>query len=533
MAITTPPRRHLIPAPLAAACLLGSMLFAVTNIKPTYQSLLRGAVEMTPATPESIEEPRRQLSISTFLDPKSTMVRSDAPILGDSASSGNMPNVIYLQHESLSGAIMLNTDEGVAATPFFNKMKNENDDFYVFEHGRTVSGITIDAFPALMSGCAPYTQDSVKWLHEKGRPIGYNFKSRGYNTASFSSRALDDDMKKGHWSMLYDVIVGGMDYVVDPLKMKWKLENAEGSDDRKMLPLIEEWIKGLESGKPFYAQMYNFNQHYPHVKDKSKPGFSHRYFDSLATTDEFLETLFDILARTGHLENTIVVGSGDHGEDPFKAKYVRLKALDSNILHAAHYIYYPKHLMPNQASADIMRKNTQQMTHTLDMHPTVSSILNGGYYDPLEVVPKGCITGVDLTSVPIPNDRVVISWNHVSAYTMKKLPAQFWALSTRDSSGKDWSLYHRYAKKSYKEINQGKNDWYVLEYGECTRNTKDSKNYCSSDKLSKSQTELFQRAVEWVKHTPMLKEGIGDSKLVKKFVDKVKWKETGEYDVMA
>mmetsp|Transcript_28240 Transcript_28240/g.45902 ORF Transcript_28240/g.45902 Transcript_28240/m.45902 type:complete len:168 (+) Transcript_28240:2-505(+) len=167
------------------------------------------------------------------------------------------------------------------------------------------------------------------------------------------------------------------------------------------------------------------------------------------------------------------------------------------------------------------------------MHPTISSILHGGYYNPLEVVPEGCITGVDLTSVPIPDDRVVISWNHVSSYTLSKLPAEFWGLSTRDSNGKDWSLYHRLGKKKLVNIKQDKDNWYVLEYGECTRNTKDLKNYCSSAKLSESQTELFKRAVEWVKHTPMLKEGIGDSKLVQKFVDKVKWKETGEYDVMS
>jgi len=54
------------------------------------------------------------------------------------------------------------------------------------------------------------------------------------------------------------------------------------------------------------------------MRDKNKEQASHRYFDSLKTTDDFLKGLFDILARTGRLENTIIVGSGDHGEDPFK-----------------------------------------------------------------------------------------------------------------------------------------------------------------------------------------------------------------------
>lgn len=51
-------------------------------------------------------------------------------------------NVIYIQHESLSGSIMLNTDEGVRATPFFHDKMQNDTDFYVFGSTRAVSGNT-------------------------------------------------------------------------------------------------------------------------------------------------------------------------------------------------------------------------------------------------------------------------------------------------------------------------------------------------------------------------------------------------------
>lgn len=125
-----------------------------------------------------------------------------------------------------------------------------------FEHVRTGSGITIDALPALTTGCLPYTDEGVAWAHAPGRSIGHDFRDAGYPTASFSSRSLDNTMRSGQWKMLYDVLAGGMDRTVDPIAMGWKNSNAEGDEDRKMLPLFEEWLGTIEDGKtPFYAQV--------------------------------------------------------------------------------------------------------------------------------------------------------------------------------------------------------------------------------------------------------------------------------------
>lgn len=454
------------------------------------------------------------------------------------SGGGRGPNVIFLQHESLSGSIMLNTDQGVAAMPFFQDMMHNDPNMYVFEGARTGSGNTIDALPALMTGCLPYDEAAIGWVHEYGRTIGYDFKSRGYSTASFSSRALDRTITSGLWSMLYDLLVGGMDKVVDPLSMNWSRDNAEGSDDRKMLPEFEGWLAefdnatstttggGAQQRSLFYAQFYNFNQHYPYLKDPKNKAQTHRYFDSLTTTDEFLKRLFEILDRTGRLENTIIVGSGDHGEDPFKENYVRLSAFNSNVLHTASYIYYPKNLMPNPAMGERLRRNTQKMSYTLDMYPTIQSIINGGSYDYLQHAHHGCITGVDLTAVDIPDDRVTISWNMVTSQIAKKGPAQLWALSTKDpATGKELSLYHRKFHSNHPRLKQGKDNWYVLKFNECTRDTSAS-NLCI-DEVNENDKEIFRGAVDWIKNTPMLGGGVRTSKLVEFFSSMVKYEETG------
>merc|ERR1719253_1262222 len=427
-------------------------------------------------------------------------------------------NLIYLHHESMSGAIALGPEEGRAAMPWFQEKMHNDPDFYVFEHVRTGSGITIDALPALTTGCLPYTDEGIAWAHAPGRSIGHDFRDAGYPTASFSSRSLDNTMRSGQWKMLYDVLAGGMDRTVDPIAMGWKNSNAEGDEDRKMLPLFEEWLGTIEDGKtPFYAQFYNFNQHSPYVKDKNNEAYSHRYFDSLRTTDQFLEGLFDILARTGRLENTIVIGSGDHGEDPFKGSYVRLSALDSLVLHANSYLYFPRPLMRDQTVADRLRRNTQQLVHTIDFYPTIKGAFWGNF-DYLAQAQHGCITGVDLTAVDVPQDRVALSINYRSSQLASPFKGEFWAVST-----KELALYHRKAKNRHPKLNQGKNNYYVLEFGECESST--SKTTLCLHTPKEDDLDYFRGVIGWIKNTQLLGEGVKSSELVNMFAEKVMYNE--------
>ena len=413
----------------------------------------------------------------------------------------------------------------------------------MFEKARTVSGIAMDAMPALMTGCLPYTKAALKWVHKPGRSVGFDFKQLGYRTASFCSRTLDNNIQKGLWSPLYDMLVGSMDTVVDPRSQKWRLDNKVGSDDRRMLPAFEAWLAELaqdakdgkkDGGRPFYAQFYNTNQHYPYMKKEDMPNPTERYYQSLATTDEFLQRLFAILGRTGRLQNTIVVGSGDYGEEPFKdSKLARLQALNSNILQPLSYVYYPRNLLPDENAAARLRSNTQQLMHTLDLYPTLRGVIaravapmgeaGGEPYVPPNAPHAGCIAGVDLATTDVPADRVVLSWNLFSAANAPKGKLrQLWALSTKDRT-----LYHRTHAKKEPQLQQGKKDAYVLQYDECLRDTAPG-NLCQAALDAKSK-EYFRAAIDWIKTTPMYDEGVKTSKLVKFFSKMVDYKEATKH----
>ena len=238
-----------------------------------------------------------------------------------------------------------------------------------------------------------------------------------------------------------------------------------------------------------------------------------RYFNSLKSTDEFLQGIFDTLASYGQLENTIIVGSSDHGEDPFKSNYVRLSALNSNILHTTSYIYYPENLRRGTDIGQRLRANTQQLVHTLDMFPTIQSILHGGYDYWANKEHTGCATGIDLTAVDIPDDRVTISQNLASSLGYRGEPPRYWAIETKDNA-----LYYRLARASRRDLKQAKDSTHVLTFDECTKNRS---NLCS--KLFREGDKVyFRQVVQSLLSSTLVEEQVKNSELVTFFADMIK-----------
>lgn len=132
------------------------------------------------------------------------------PVIADHIGKPQ-PNIIYIQHDSLSGALM-STEHGRAAMPYFQYLKETNKDMYVFDNTRSVSGNTIDALPSLLTGCVPYSPEGIESI--KSIPsIASTLYYEGYSTASFSTRALDNSIKNGAWKNLWGPLSSGMEKV--------------------------------------------------------------------------------------------------------------------------------------------------------------------------------------------------------------------------------------------------------------------------------------------------------------------------------
>lgn len=79
---------------------------------------------------------------------------------------------------------------------------------------------------------------------------------------------MGDSIRYGAYSMLYDMLASGcFDTTWDPMNRFKRMDNGEGVDERKMLPAFEERLVELDTNatgtppkRPFYAQMYAYNQ---------------------------------------------------------------------------------------------------------------------------------------------------------------------------------------------------------------------------------------------------------------------------------
>jgi hypothetical protein len=359
---------------------------------------------------------------------KAAEVQSVSPEALEKAKTA--PNVIFIVHDSLSGSIARNTELGRNATPFFNSLL-EDDDMYFLRHARAVSGDTQGGITALLGGCIPFTEQGREMVF--GQSLGTEFKKMGRQTATYSTTMLDNENDK--YFMVDHYLRSNMDTVVTASSLGHKMVNVEGSDDRWFLPHFKDWIQNVSTS--FYAQFYWFNTHYPYLRDDSTSQFkekSLRMFSSLETFDDSLKQLFGVLRETGQLNNTIIIGSSDHGESP-KNVYSRISNLEPHILHTLTYMHIPRHLFPSSTSQKTLRNNVDKVVSILDLFPSVQHILYGGNVSStsMERVAVGaaslrskewqrhCITGMDLLSENVPDNRLALSWNTVTEPESKQL----------------------------------------------------------------------------------------------------------------
>jgi hypothetical protein len=351
------------------------------------------------------------------------------------------PNIVVVMHESLSGELMMTHESSAKATPFFHEMLKSQDEYFVFEHARTVSGDTVDAISAIQSGCDPVDHKESRYYALK-TTLATEFKSQGYKTVSFSSRGLVrliscsklialycfilsksnlssfrvlQNLAGTKWFMTQHQLTTNFDQVFDPTVTKDPLENPPGQDDRKMVENFKTWLTENHSGgdEPFYAQFYYFNSHYPFFDNKDKKSES-RLDGMLETVDESIKRIFDILEETGNLDNTIVIGSADHGERRTPTKYGRLREWSKDILHVPIYVRMPRKFFNTDEEVKTLRYNTQQLVSTLDVYPTIMHLLSGESLEDYSEADEHCVRGYDLLDSKIKADRIALSFPGVS-----------------------------------------------------------------------------------------------------------------------
>ena len=221
--------------------------------------------------------------------------------------------------------------------------------------------------------------------------------------------------------MLGHQLSDNFDTVFHPDVTKDPLVNEAAQDDILMGDNFKDWLAlrqketvlDDDERKPFFAQFYFFNSHYPFYNNNNVSKTESRIDGMFKTVDKSIEDIFNHLREAGELDNTIVIGSGDHGEYLKKGGFSRLHTWKAAVLHPLTYMYIPRVLAhaENLPYLDNLRYNTHQLVSTLDIFPTLMNLADGiSLQNNYPETDHHCVRGYDLLSTRITSDRIAWSF---------------------------------------------------------------------------------------------------------------------------
>jgi hypothetical protein len=447
------------------------------------------------------------------------------------------PNIVFIIHESLSGEYILSTENIPDLMPFFQKWRSSSstesdtysdEEYFIFDNVRSISGDTVDCVTSITTGCNPLNHGP-----HGGRDIALltnmatEAKQRGYETVSFSSRKLN--MKGTRWFMIQDKLSVNFDKVYSPTPED-KLVNEAAMSDLSMVNNFEKWLnerkdKEEESKKPFFAQFYLFDAHYPFYKEPiierhpSSTSETERVDGMIQSVDKSVENVFKFLKDSGMLENTVVFGSGDHGEEYVnkyegKWRFRRLHEWSSDILHPFTYMYIPKKVSEKIRNDVIenLKHNQKQLVSTLDFFPTILDIMGRGKSArtwQMSSTENECNVGYNLITEKIQPDRIAYSYaGMVSDFSSGWGKKSNFAIHYKTSS----SLYHTGSKLIQ------------LEYNDIINFVRDDTMNPETQKTNEMEMEEWKSLVEQLKSDSRSKNYfILAQKGAKKLLRSLKW----------
>jgi arylsulfatase A-like enzyme/cytochrome c-type biogenesis protein CcmH/NrfG len=218
------------------------------------------------------------------------------------------PNVLLISVDTLR-ADHLGAYGARLPTPAFDDLARQGA---LFEKAVSHVPITLPSHASLLTGALPVAhgvRDNGSFrLDGAQKTLAESFKAGGYRTAAFiGSFALDSRFGLDQGFELYDDFYGDTSDFND-------FAISERPAETVLRPALD-WIQGLGSERWFaFVHLYD-----PHVPYAPPPPFRERhgsdlYTGEVAYVDEALGGFLRQLRQGGHLSDTLVVVTADHGE---------------------------------------------------------------------------------------------------------------------------------------------------------------------------------------------------------------------------
>ena len=276
-------------------------------------------------------------------------------------------NVIVIVLESLRASATSVYSKDLDTTPFMTKLAERGA---VVDHAWPSVTHTSKALVGILCGLHPKLDAPIEEAEPTGLPVpclAKLLRQRGYATGFMQTATAHFERR--------DQLVRNMDYETFESKETLPSEGFEetsyfGWEDRALVKPALDWLaKQAEQDRPFFLTLLTLSTHHTYKtpstfpKVKRASGELDEYLNATRYLDTVLEELFVGLEAGGHLEDTLVVLIGDHGE-----------GFGEHGRHQHDTVIYEEGLhIPLMVLGEGVPKNTRiaGQRHAIDVVPTV------------------------------------------------------------------------------------------------------------------------------------------------------------------
>lgn len=231
-------------------------------------------------------------------------------------------NVLFIVLESIRhdvvGAYQQDPAARKSVTPFIDSLVHQG---WKVERAYTTIPHTSKALVGIYCGTFARFSPLISESEPGGLPFNCLPKllaSNGYSTAHFQTAPAEFEDRTGLLDNLgFSTQLTQSNFPGD----EWQRFGYIAMDDRAMVRPAVSWMKEQQAaGKPFLASVLTVLTHHPYASPASnrsirEPADAYEsYMEALGYTDKVLAELFSEMNKSGLLENTLVIVTGDHGE---------------------------------------------------------------------------------------------------------------------------------------------------------------------------------------------------------------------------
>jgi arylsulfatase A-like enzyme len=302
--------------------------------------------------------------------PRSRLRRPERIRPSPAPAAVERPNVLILLQESLGAWQWSPWNEKTGSSPRVEKMLiEEADQAHWFANAVTCAGATAVSLPTILTGLAP---DAMSEDFTRAPLIWQEAHALGYRTGLLSAQNYD-------WLNFRTYFLGpeAADEAKTALELGGPRVNDSGVDDQVVAHEAVRFIDAVPVGQPFLLVVQFNGTHRPCWAPGENPsGFvTERCAQAARYVDGAAMSIVEHLRARGRLEDTLVIGTSDHGETFRGDRPPRLESYFEDVTRVPLYVRLPRSYLDRHPDARTrLGKGPQERVSNLDLYPTILDV---------------------------------------------------------------------------------------------------------------------------------------------------------------